>query len=66
MALKSLKVCFKRFEMAVKSYCYTQSQVDHMMFYKHFRNGKLVILIVYVDDIIMISDDDSEIEELEK
>ena len=36
------------------------------MFYKHSREGKIVVLIVYVDDIILTSDDSLELERLKK
>lgn len=35
-----------------------------MMFFKHSCEGKIAILIVYVDDIILIGDDSLEIERL--
>ena len=34
----------------------TQSQADHTLFYRHSKEGKFSILIVYVDDIILIGD----------
>jgi hypothetical protein len=39
---------------------YKQSHADHTMFIKR-SNGKIAILIVYVDDIIMTGDDVNEI-----
>ena len=36
------------------------------MFYKHSREGKIAILIVYVDDIILTGDDNVEMERLKK
>ncbi|RVW20087.1 hypothetical protein CK203_116498 [Vitis vinifera] len=30
-----------------------KSQADHTLFYKHSTTGKIAILIVYVDDIIL-------------
>lgn len=36
------------------------------MFYKHSEKGKIDILIVYVDDIILIDDDNLELERLKK
>lgn len=50
----------------MKGYGYSQSQVDHSMFYKHSRSGKLVVLIFYIDDIILTEDDFEEIETLKK
>lgn len=50
----------------MKRYGYCQSQTDHTMFYKHNREGKVAILIVYVDDIVLIGDDNEELERLKK
>ena len=36
------------------------------MSYKHSREGKIVVLIVYVDDIILTDDDNLELERLKK
>lgn len=48
---------FNRFTKAIKSYGYLQSQVDHTMFYKHAGSGQVLVLIMYVNDIILTSDD---------
>ena len=45
---------------------FKQSQADHTLFIKKSRNGKITILIVYVDDIIVTGDDLEEIEKLKK
>ena len=50
----------------MKSYGYHQSQVDHIMFYKHSEKGKISILIVYVDDIILTGDDLEELADLKR
>jgi hypothetical protein len=39
---------------------YSQSNVHHTLFFKHER-GKVDILSVYVDDIVMTGDDEVEI-----
>jgi len=39
---------------------YQQSQGDHTLFIKHSLNGKLTLLLVYVDDMIIIGDDEIE------
>ena len=36
------------------------------MFYKHSREGKIVVLLVYVDDIILTGDNSVELERLKK
>jgi len=50
----------------VKSMEYTQGQIDHTMFYKHSCNGKIIILIVYVDDLILIGSDEGKMLRLKK
>ncbi|RVW67170.1 Retrovirus-related Pol polyprotein from transposon RE1 [Vitis vinifera] len=61
---QSPRAWFERFGKIIKHYGYTQSQADHTMFYKHSNEGKVVILIVYVDDIVLIGDDCNELEKL--
>ena len=39
---------------------YKQSNVDHTIFFGHNKN-KIVVLIVYVDDIMVTGDDSEEI-----
>ena len=39
---------FQRFTMSVCSYGYTQSHLNHTIFYKHSNNGDIAILIVYI------------------
>jgi len=63
---QSPRAWFERFGKAVKSYGYIQSQADHTLFFKHASDGNKAILIVYVDDIMMIGDDNGEIEELKR
>lgn len=40
---------------------YQQSQVSHTLFVKHFAQGKVTTLIVYVGDIVVTRDDVDEI-----
>ena len=40
---------------------HTQGQSDHTLFYKYVVVDKIVILIVYVDDIIITSSDEGEL-----
>lgn len=54
---QSPRASFSRFTQVVTSRGYSQGQADHTLFFKHSRNGKIAILIVYVDDIIMTGDD---------
>ncbi|KAJ9682786.1 hypothetical protein PVL29_018666 [Vitis rotundifolia] len=61
---QSPRAWFERFGKVIKHYGYTQSQTNHTMFYKHSNEGKVVILIVYVDDIVLTGDDCNELEKL--
>jgi Reverse transcriptase (RNA-dependent DNA polymerase) len=49
----------------MRSYNYTQSDSDHTLFYKH-NQGRVIILIIYVDDMIITGNDTKEIESLEE
>jgi Reverse transcriptase (RNA-dependent DNA polymerase) len=48
----------------MKNYRYNQGDFDHTIFLKR-SESKIVILIIYVDDMIITSDDKAEIERLE-
>ena len=53
---QSPRAWFGRFTKAIRRQDYNQAQVDHTLFYRR-KNGKITILIVYVDDIILTGDD---------
>ena len=61
---QSPRAWFEKFTQFVKSQGYTQGQGDHTMFTKHSQDGKIAILIVYVDDIILTGDDVLEMNRL--
>ncbi|KAI9162582.1 hypothetical protein LWI28_028704 [Acer negundo] len=61
---QSPRAWFERFTKAVKRYGYSQCQTDHTLFVKHETAGKMAILIVYVDDIILTGNYDEEIQRL--
>ena len=62
---QSPRAWFDRFRKVMIQLGYKQSNGDHTLFYK--RNaGKLTILIVYVDDIVITGDDDMGIYNLKK
>ncbi|KAL5777605.1 hypothetical protein ACOSP7_010531 [Xanthoceras sorbifolium] len=63
---QSPRAWFERFGNVVKTCGYSQSQADHTMFYKHSKEGKIAILIVYVDDIVLTGDDTEELEKLKR
>lgn len=45
---------------------YKQSQGDHTLFIKHAQNGKLTLLLVYIDDMIIVGNDEFEKKNLRK
>lgn len=63
---QSSRASFGRFGKAVKSHGFHESQTDHSLFHKHSEMGKIAILIVYVDDIILTGDDYEELTRLKR
>jgi Reverse transcriptase (RNA-dependent DNA polymerase) len=62
---QSPRAWFGRFCLAMKSYGFNQSDSDHTLFFKR-KQGKLTLLIIYVDDMIITGDDLDEIKRLEE
>jgi hypothetical protein len=60
---QSPRAWFDRLRKSMLHIGYNQSNADHTLFYKRFE-GKLTILIVYVDDIIMTGVNVEEIRNL--
>ncbi|RVW52456.1 Retrovirus-related Pol polyprotein from transposon RE1 [Vitis vinifera] len=63
---QSPRAWFERFTKVVKGYGFVQCQSNHTLFVKHFPEGKLAIIIVYVDDIILTGDHEEKIDLLKK
>ncbi|CAM8951770.1 unnamed protein product [Rhodiola kirilowii] len=61
---QSPRLWFGRFAKAVKEFGYVQAQSDHTLFFKHTKEGKIAILIVYVDDIVLTGSDEVELRKL--
>lgn len=55
---------FGQFTKAVKKYGYQQGNSNHTLFIKR-KDGKMTLLIRYVDDMIVTCDDTLEIERLQ-
>lgn len=53
---QSLKAWFESFTRAVKEHGYIQRHAGHILFTRQSKEGKIAILIVYVDDIIITRD----------
>jgi Reverse transcriptase (RNA-dependent DNA polymerase) len=62
---QSPRAWFGHFCLAMKSYGFNQSDSDHTLFFKR-KQGKLTLLIIYVDDMIITGDDLEEIKRLEE
>ncbi|KAA0034028.1 Beta-galactosidase [Cucumis melo var. makuwa] len=63
---QSPRAWFDRFTTFVKSQGYSQGHSDHTLFTKASKTGKIAILIVYVDDIVLTGDDQTEISQLKQ
>ena len=68
-ALYSLKqsprAWFGRFSSSMRKKGFRQSNSDHTLFLKN-QNGKILALIIYVDDMIITENDDKEVIDLQK
>lgn len=56
---------FERFHKVMIKFGYNPRHVDHTLFIK-CRDGKNIVLIVYVDNIIVTGNDKKELSELQK
>ncbi|RVW26230.1 Retrovirus-related Pol polyprotein from transposon TNT 1-94 [Vitis vinifera] len=63
---QSPRAWFDRFAKVIKNQGYQQGQSDHTMFFKQSNDGRMTILIIYVNDIILTGDDTGEVERLKK
>ncbi|KAL0541452.1 hypothetical protein IC582_021497 [Cucumis melo] len=63
---QSPRAWFDKFTTFIKSQGYNQGHSDHTLFTKVSKIGKIAILIVYVDDIVLSEDDTVEIIQLKK
>ena len=63
---QSPRAWFGKFSKTMLSAGYAQSEGDHTLFIKHGKEGKVAILIVYVDDIVVTGNDVAEIQNLKK
>ncbi|RDX82399.1 hypothetical protein CR513_36824, partial [Mucuna pruriens] len=61
---QSPRAWFGKFRQVVQNFGMTRSEVDHFIFYCHSYFGKCVYLVVYVDDIVIIGNDDIKVSQL--
>lgn len=57
---------FSRFSQVLKKFGYSQSQAYHTLFSKLSQDGRITILSVYVDDIVITGDNHEDIISLKK
>ncbi|KAE8705448.1 Phosphoglucomutase [Hibiscus syriacus] len=62
--IESPRAWFDRFAKAMTQNGFKQSQADHTLFIKITLSGKITLLIIYVDDMIITGSDIKEIEKL--
>ena len=55
---------YLRFDKVMKDFGYTRSQYDHCVYHKQTREGTYVYLLIYVDDMLIASSDQTEISKL--
>lgn len=53
---QSPRAWFDRLTQVLKRHGFSQGQTDHTMFTKHSSDGRIVVMIIYVDDIIITGD----------
>lgn len=61
---QSFQAWFGRISFAIKKHGYYHSNFDHTLFLKH-QHGKVAVLLVYIDDMIITGDDREEISKLQ-
>ncbi|KAK2356004.1 hypothetical protein QL285_093367 [Trifolium repens] len=57
---QSPRAWFGRFTKVMVGFGFKQSQGDNTLFVKHSESGGVTMLLVYVDDIIVMGDDEKE------
>ena len=57
---------FSRFSLVVQEFVMIQSRIDHSVFYHHSSTGQSIYLVVYVDDMVIISSDQDGIQKLKQ
>ena len=63
---QSPRVWFDKFTQSVKKQGYTQGQTNHNLFVNFSSRGKIALLIVYANNIILTRDDLIEMDRLKR
>ena len=57
---------YKKFDSFMVGHEYTRTNADHCVYVRKFPNGKFVILLLYVDDMLIVGQDAGVIGNLKK
>uniref|UniRef100_A0A2N9EW40 Integrase catalytic domain-containing protein n=1 Tax=Fagus sylvatica TaxID=28930 RepID=A0A2N9EW40_FAGSY len=57
---------YKKFDSFMVGQGYTRTDADHCMYVKQFPNGKFIILLLYVDDMLIVGQDANMVGSLKK
>ena len=57
---------YKKFDSFMMGHEYTRTNADHCVYVRKFPNGKFVILLLYVDDMLIVGQDAGVIGNLKK
>ena len=57
---------YKKFDSFMVGHEYTRTNADHCVYVRKFLNGKFVILLLYVDDMLIVGQDADVIGNLKK
>ena len=57
---------YKKFNSFMVGHRYTRTNADHCVYVRKFPNGKFVILLLYVDDMLIVGQDAGVIGNLKK
>ena len=63
---QALRQWYKKFDSFMIGHKYTRTNANHYVYVRKFLNGKFVILLLYVDDMLIVEQDASVIENLKK
>ena len=63
---QSPQAWFGRFSFVVQEFGMLRSTADHSVFYHHNSSGQCIYLVVYVDDIVIIGNDQDSIQKLKQ
>ena len=57
---------YKKFDSFMVGHGYTRTNADHCVYVRKFPNGKFIILLLYVDDMLIVGQDAGVIGNLKK